>query len=68
MQATLLFNLCYLLDEGGDGESEALGVQWGLIQIDPEGRPLEPISGLHESVLDMDPTAREMRPRKSAEP
>ena len=63
MQASLLFHLCYLLDEGGDLESEVLGIKWGLIQINPDGHPLEPISGLYESVLEMDPTGREMRPR-----
>jgi hypothetical protein len=66
MQAELLFQLCYLLDEGGDLESEVLGVQWGLLQIAPDGRPLEPIGELHESVLNTDPTGREMRPRASA--
>jgi hypothetical protein len=64
MQAELLFQLCNLLDEGGDSESEVLGVQWGLVQVGAGGRPLEPIGSLHESVLEMDPTGREMRPRK----
>ena len=62
MQAELLFQLCYLLDHGGDRESEELGVIWGLMQIDSDGLPLEPIGGLHESVLDTDPAGREMRP------
>jgi hypothetical protein len=68
MQAALLFHMCYLLGEGGDLESKVLGVEWGLFQIDSNGRPLESISALHESVLGMDPTGREMRPRKSLGP
>ena len=68
VQAELLFNLCYLLDEGGDLEAEAFGVEWGLVEIDQEGRPREHIGGLHESVLDTDPTGREMRTRKSVGP
>lgn len=68
VQAELLFDLCYLLDEGGDHEAEALGVEWGLVEIDQEGRPRERIDGLHESVLGTDPTGRELRPRKSVGP
>jgi hypothetical protein len=68
MQAELLFGFCYLLDEAGDHETESLGVLWGLVQMGTDGRPLEPISSLHESVLETDPTGREMRPRKSLGP
>jgi hypothetical protein len=39
-------------------------VSWGLFQLDEEGNPLAPIDFLHESVLGMDPTGREMRPRR----
>jgi hypothetical protein len=76
MQYGVLFDLCYLLDdpypafEGIEGlkdlapELERIG--WGLFEVDDEdeegvGRQ---ISGLHESVLETDPSGREMRPRK----
>jgi hypothetical protein len=65
MQAELLFGLCYLLDDPGLTERELSDLGWGLFQLDAEGRPVPPcINGLHESVLEMDPTGREMRPRQ----
>jgi hypothetical protein len=38
-------------------------VRWELFETDKDGKPLHPIDGLHESVLDTDPTGREMRPK-----
>jgi hypothetical protein len=38
-------------------------VEWALFAVDEEGNSLHPIDSLHESVLDTDPTGREMRPR-----
>lgn len=38
-------------------------VRWGLFQVDDDGPPIAPLAGLHESVLETDPTEREMRPR-----
>jgi hypothetical protein len=66
MQAELLFQFCYLLEDPGDVEPEVAGVTWSLLQVDNEGHVLDSIHGLHESVLDTDPTGREMRPRKPA--
>ena len=66
MQAELLFSLCYLLEDPGDLEPEIAGVSWILAQIDEEGNVIGSISSLHESVLETDPTGREMRPRRSA--
>lgn len=63
MQAELLFGFCDLLDDPGDVEPEVEGVAWSLFQVDDDLKPLEPITCLHESVLDTDPTGREMRPR-----
>lgn len=64
LQAQMLFSIAYLLD-GPSHEPGALeDVSWGLFQIDDEGQPIgAQISGLHESVLDLDPTGREMRPK-----
>ena len=66
MQAGLLFNLCYLLDDPGDVEPEVEDVCWRLVQTDDDDNVLGIINGLHESVFEVDPTGREMRPRPDA--
>ena len=66
MQWHLLFGLAYLLSDPGAVEypSKKLPrVNWTLFEVDENGKPLHPISGLHESVLGTDPTGREMRPK-----
>ncbi len=62
-QAELLFSLCYLLDDPSLEEAAVADVAWALVQIDAEGNVIGGISALHESVLETDPTGREMRPR-----
>lgn len=64
VQAELLFQFCYLLDDPDIDEEEGADVAWGLFAVDEEGTPLEPLVGLHESVLETDPTGRQMRPRR----
>lgn len=66
MQAELLFSLCYLLEDPGDTEPEVEDVAWVLAQVDADGNVLGTIGGLHESVLETDPTGREMRPRRGS--
>ena len=63
VQAELLSQLCYMLEDNGLTEPELKGVGWGLFETDEDGNPGEPIYSLHESVLEVDPTGREMRPR-----
>lgn len=64
MQAQLLFDICYLLEDPSISESSVNDLGWALVETDADFEPtLETISGLHESVLDTDPTGREMRPR-----
>ena len=63
MQWRLLFGLCQLLDDPGTLESEVNDVAWRLFKIDEDDKPTDAIAGLHESVLETDPTGREMRPR-----
>ncbi len=41
-----------------DGEERS----WGLFVVDRSGEPTTPLAGLHESILSMDPSGREMRP------
>lgn len=63
MQAELLFQFCCLLEDPGDVEPEVADVAWSLVQVDDDGNVLASVNGLHESVLETDPTGREMRPR-----
>jgi hypothetical protein len=67
MQAQLLFSLCCLLEDPAVDEGEASEVMWTLVQTDIDGNVVGPINGLHESVLETDPTGREMRPRQAAD-
>lgn len=64
MQAQLLFHICYLLEDPSLAEAELGEVGWALVETDAEFEPTgTTIGGLHESVLETDPTGREMRPR-----
>jgi hypothetical protein len=63
LQAQMLFTIMYLLDGPPHTAGPLQDLSWGLFQITEDGRPAGPqISGLHESVLELDPTGREMRP------
>ena len=63
-QAELIFQMCYLLE--GDVPEEFRDVGWRLFQVDPKtGRPGEELGGMHESVLGMDPSGREGKPRRA---
>jgi hypothetical protein len=61
-QWQLLHAICYLLSDPSIEEPELQHVAWALVEVDPEGRPGREICALHESVLETDPTGREMRP------
>lgn len=66
MQAQLLFNLCYLLEDPSLPEPELAEIGWALVETDANLEPTsKTIGGLHESVLETDPSGREMRPRLS---
>lgn len=65
MQVDFLSRLCYMLEDNGLTEPELQGVGWGLFQTNEDGDALAPIYSLHESVLDTDPTGREMRPKSA---
>ena len=66
-QAELLHYFCYLLGDPSFTEKELSDLRWGLFEIDMDDNPISPgIGMLHESVLETDPTGREMRPRKEA--
>jgi hypothetical protein len=61
MQWRLLFAFCQLLDDPGNLETDVKDVAWRLFQVDEDELPGEPITGLHESVLETEPSGREMR-------
>jgi hypothetical protein len=66
MQWHLLEGLAYALDDPGVVEypsEEFPRVNWALFEVEEDGEPLHVIDGLHESVLDTDPSGREMRPK-----
>lgn len=62
-QWQLLHAICYLLSDPDIEEPELQHVAWALVEIDPDEHQGREIGGLHESVLETDPTGREMRPR-----
>ena len=68
-QAELIFGLCYQLEDPdiSDEEEEHLDTfGWALVATEGDDEPTsQVINGLHESVLEMDPTGREMRPPPS---
>lgn len=66
-QAEMIFSLCYLIEDplfDEEVENRVGMVGWALVTTDDEFEPTgQTIGGLHESVLETDPTGREMRPR-----
>lgn len=63
LQAEALFQFCYLLDDPQIDEPEGQSVDWGLFCVNETDEPAERIQGLHESVLETDPSGREVRPQ-----
>jgi hypothetical protein len=62
MQVAALFALLRLLDGAPGAEPEVADIGWALVQVSPDGAVGAPIRELHASLLDTDPTGREMRP------
>jgi hypothetical protein len=61
------FSVCYHLgDPNASYESypnAEEGICWSLFRVNSEtGEPIEPICGVHELILSLDPDGREMRP------
>jgi hypothetical protein len=63
VQWQLLHAICYQLSDPSIDEPELKNVGWALLEVDEEGNIGRVIDGLHESVLETDPTGREMRPK-----
>jgi hypothetical protein len=70
-QAEMIASLCYLLEDPclADNVEEHVGaLGWALVTTNDAFEPTdEIIGGLHESVLETDPTGREMRPRRKTQ-
>ncbi len=64
MQYSALYHACSLID--GAVSVDLPVNEWVLHQVDAEGRAVAIIQGLHEVLLSMDPTGREMRPKGPA--
>lgn len=62
------FGIAYLLGDPAAGftaPSNPEAISWGLYQVDENTqRPIQPLVGPHELMLSMDPSGREMRPRR----
>ncbi len=64
-QYETLFGLCYLLAFPERLDPELGEIGWLLEEVDSHGQVTgRLVDALHESVLSMDPTGREMRPRR----
>ena len=63
MQWRILSSLCYLLDDPGDLEDEVKDIAWRLFQVNDKDEPVAVLAGLHESVLETEPSGAEMRLR-----
>lgn len=62
LQAQTLFSVGYLLEGPTESPPEIGEITWGLFQTDENDAPFGPrIGSLHESVLECDPSGKEMR-------
>ena len=63
-QYSAIHHACSILDRS---RTEDVPVtDWTLHQVDKDGKPVASIQGLHEVLLSLDPSLREMRPRESS--
>jgi hypothetical protein len=65
MQWRVLSRICYLLENPGDVEDEVRDIRWRLFQIDDDYAVIDVLGGLHESVLETEPSGRGMKPRET---
>jgi hypothetical protein len=63
MQYCALFQACCLID--GVAVANLPVNQWTLFQVDDDGKSVALIQGLNEVLMSLDPTGREMGPRRS---
>jgi len=65
MQYQTLFHVCVLID--GASVPDLPVKDWTLYQTDDEGKPLDIIQGTHEVLVSLDPTGRELGPRRPSD-
>lgn len=69
LQAQMLANVCYTIEDPDFEEAELADFAWGLFEVDEVGNPVgDGIGMLHESVLETDPMGREVRPKQTGFP
>ena len=62
VQAAMIFNISYLLEDANLDDPDLQDVAWGLFQVDDDERPLgAQIVAMHELVLAEDPVDRAAR-------
>jgi hypothetical protein len=61
IQFEALFHVCQTLDIGNEVDTSL--VDWALFEVDKQGQPTRVIDALHESLLEFDPSRRELFPR-----
>ena len=62
IQAAMIFNISYLLEDASLDDPELEDVTWGLFQVDDNERPLgDQIVAMHELLLAEDPVDRAAR-------
>lgn len=59
IQYNTLFHVCSAIDRSFEADTPIKS--WALFEVDEDENPKETIVGLHESLLDFDPSGNEMR-------
>jgi hypothetical protein len=62
MQYFCIYRTCSIID--GSSSPDVPITDWTLYQTDKNGKPVAIIQGLHEVIMSLDPTGREMDPKK----
>ena len=62
IQFNTLFHVCSTIDRAIEAETPIKN--WALYEVDDDDNPMETLNGLHESLLQFDPSGKEMRPRQ----
>jgi len=63
IQFNTLFHVCSTIDRSFEADTPI--TSWALFEVDDDDNPKETLIGLHESLLEFDPSGKEMRPREN---
>ncbi|MFT3823522.1 MAG: hypothetical protein QM731_06355 [Chitinophagaceae bacterium] len=63
IQFNTLFHVCSTIDKSIEADTPV--TNWTLYETDDDDNPNNVINGLHESLLEFDPSDKEMRPREN---